>query len=100
MKLWWFTEAVNTYGTAWYRHCLTSIPLHISVSMISCFGRICPSVEIIYFPGNWISNRPLDLKFGLNVGSACPKGVVFRNFNCTFMQLIIFCKLICVNGFD
>ena len=39
-----------------------------------------PSVEIISFRGNSLSNRPIELKIGLNVregGSACRKGVIF-----------------------
>ena len=28
---------------------------------------VCPSVEIISFRGNSLSNRPIDLKIGLNV---------------------------------
>ena len=63
---------------------------------------VCPSVrlssvEIISFHGISISNRPIDLKIGLDVR----KGVVHvRNAwffeiliaSCKFMQFAIFCK--------
>ena len=66
---------------------------------------VCPSVcllsvEIISFRGNSLSNKPIDLKIGLNVsdrgGSACPKGVIFRNSNCK-LQIYAICKFLQVN---
>ena len=56
-----------------------------------------PSVEIISFHGISISNRPIDLKIGLDVR----KGVVHVRkawffeiliASCKFMQFAIFCK--------
>ena len=54
-----------------------------------------PSVEIISFRGNSLSNRPIDLKIGLNVREGVMhvrKAWFFRNSHC---KLQIFCNLCC-----
>ena len=40
--------------------------LCLSVRPSVCLS-VCPSVEIISFRGNSLSNRPIELKIGLNV---------------------------------
>ena len=61
---------------------------------------VCPSVEIISFRGNSLSNRPIDLKIGLNVREGVVhvrKALLFRNSNCKFLQIFflqIFCKFL------
>ena len=63
---------------------------------------VCPSVrlssvEIIYFCGILISNRPIDLKIGLDVrkGGEHVRKAWFVEIlieSCKFMQFAIFCK--------
>ena len=62
-----------------------------------------PSVEIISFRGNSLSNRPVELKIGLNVH----EGVVHVRKAWFFEILIASCKfmqfankLVCMHGFD
>ena len=55
------------------------------------------SVEIISFCCSWISNRPTDIKFGLNVGYGAVqvwKSWFFKILiaSCKFMQFTIFCN--------
>ena len=64
-----------------------------------------PSVEIISFRGNSLPNRPIELKIGLNVREGVVhvrKAWFFEILiaSCKFMQFAIFCKQICVHGFD
>ena len=70
---------------------------NIIFSSFFFFRNVCPSVEIISFRGISISNRPIDLKIGLDVR----KGVVHVRkawffeiliASCKFMQFAIFCK--------
>ena len=52
---------------------------------ISVRPSVRPSfVEISLERGCTITNRPIDLKFDINIGSdnACLKGAIFRNSNC------------------
>ena len=70
---------------------------------------VCPyvrlsSVETISFRGNLISNRPIVLKFDLNViyGVVHVWNVWFFEIliaSCKFMQLTIYCKYLCVHVF-
>ena len=83
---------------------LKTIPLLSYATSVRPFVHLS-SVEIISFPGNLISNMLIDLKFGLNVGYGIVHVRVAWFFkiliaSCKFMQFTIFCKYICVHGFD
>ena len=66
---------------------------------LSYATSVRPSVEIVSFRGNSLPNKPIELKIGLNVregGSACPKGLVFRNSNCK-LQIYAICNFLQIN---
>ena len=50
-------------------------------------------LEIISFRGNLISNRPIDRPECPLGGSACPKGVIFRNSNWKHKFAIFFSNI-------
>ena len=68
--------------------------------LLSCATSVRPSVEIISFRGNSLSNRPIDLKIGLNVR----EGVVhvrkawffeIRIASCKFFAIYVNCERYC-----
>ena len=60
--------------------------------LLSCATSVCPSVKIISFRGNSLSNRPIDLKIGLNVR----EGVVHVRKAWFFEIRIASCKLFAI----
>ena len=79
----------------------TSVRLSVRPSVCP---SVCPSVrlssvEIISFHGISISNRPIDLKIGLDVRKGVVhvrKALVFRNSNCK-LQIYATCNFLQIN---